>query len=224
MYLLMNQSLMQTTLFFMLFLINPIVFSTALFSQDSNATSLSITNRLHNCEVELNMLKKSIESQEDSCHTLERDVRSLMKQVKESSKDSSSEAIKKAQGVEKQLDKLVSDMKQIKTHSNDLANTINDISTTVSKLEMKLETKVEQQAKSIQALEKAMRSLTLALKGGSSQEIASGTMYTVQSGDSLEKIAKKHHTSVQVLKEVNNLSSNTIRKGQKLQIPQSAGS
>lgn len=47
---------------------------------------------------------------------------------------------------------------------------------------------------------------------------SSGT-YTVKTGDTLYSIAKKYNVSVNALKTLNNLSSNTLRVGQKLKIP-----
>ncbi len=44
-------------------------------------------------------------------------------------------------------------------------------------------------------------------------------IYTVQSGDTLSEIASKYKTTVEKLKAYNNLTSNTIQIGQKLNIP-----
>lgn len=43
--------------------------------------------------------------------------------------------------------------------------------------------------------------------------------YTVQSGDTLYSIAKKYNTTVDEIKNLNNLLSNTLSIGQKLKIP-----
>jgi len=48
---------------------------------------------------------------------------------------------------------------------------------------------------------------------------AGAPQYVVQSGDSLWVIARKHNTTVNALKEANNLTSTTLRVGQKLVIP-----
>lgn len=45
------------------------------------------------------------------------------------------------------------------------------------------------------------------------------SMYTVRQGDTLSKIAQRHHTKVSVLKNLNQLPSDTIRVGQKLYLP-----
>lgn len=43
--------------------------------------------------------------------------------------------------------------------------------------------------------------------------------YTVKSGDSLSEIASKYHTTVNVVKQVNELKSNTIRVGKAIMVP-----
>lgn len=44
-------------------------------------------------------------------------------------------------------------------------------------------------------------------------------VYTVKSGDSLSKIAKQYNISVESLKEINDLTSNTIYVGQEIELP-----
>lgn len=48
---------------------------------------------------------------------------------------------------------------------------------------------------------------------------ASGKRYTVKYGDSLWSISKNNNTSIEKLKQINQLSSNTIKPGQSLMIP-----
>jgi LysM repeat protein len=49
------------------------------------------------------------------------------------------------------------------------------------------------------------------------------TVYTVKSGDALEKIARQHNTTVKAIKAANNLRTDRINVGQKLKIPAPAG-
>lgn len=55
-------------------------------------------------------------------------------------------------------------------------------------------------------------------RAGPSAVIPDGT-YVVKSGDYLGKIADKHNTTVQKLREVNGLTSDRIRVGQRLKLP-----
>ena len=52
--------------------------------------------------------------------------------------------------------------------------------------------------------------------------LTTGKIYTVIKGDSLYKIAKKYHTTVDELKKLNNLSSSNLTIGMKLKIPVSS--
>ena len=48
----------------------------------------------------------------------------------------------------------------------------------------------------------------------------SGSSYRVKNGDSLEKIARTHQTTVQAIKDLNGLTSDKIVVGKLLKIPE----
>jgi LysM repeat protein len=49
-----------------------------------------------------------------------------------------------------------------------------------------------------------------------------GTAYTVKSGDTLTRIAKRNHVSVKALRTANSLTTDHLKVGQKLTIPAKA--
>ena len=75
--------------------------------------------------------------------------------------------------------------------------------------------------KSINNLTTDSLSIGQVLKLPSSSTISTDT-YTVKSGDSLYAIAKKYNTTVDTLKSLNNLTSNTLSIGQVLKLPGSS--
>jgi LysM repeat protein len=53
-------------------------------------------------------------------------------------------------------------------------------------------------------------------------DASGGETYTVKSGDTLTKVAKKHGVSLKALKAANNLTTDHIKVGEKLVIPAKA--
>lgn len=157
------------------------------------------------------MLKNSIATQEESRESLEKEVSKMLKAAKDAVNESSEQSGSRQKNFDKTLEKLTSDLKQLKTHCNDLSSIVNDLSKTVAGLKEG----ANAQNLVIKELEQAMRGLTLAL-GGKGKTEGSGGVHVVKSGDSLEKIARQNGMSISELKELNNLKSSTIHPGQEL--------
>lgn len=83
-----------------------------------------------------------------------------------------------------------------------------------------LQTNLQQQTKKNQVLEKTLSTLVNSL-GGSSALGLENPEHKVQSGETLEKIARKYGTTIRLLKEQNQLESDRIRVGQTLKLPSS---
>lgn len=174
---------------------------------------LAVSHRVKNCEIEVEMLKNSISTQEQARLALEKEVSALLRATRETLQDTKEGSAQHQKTIEKALEKLTQDCKQLKNHANELSHTINDLSKTVQGLK---ETS-NHQALSIKELEQAMRALTMAM-GGKSSCSTDGKLYTVKSGDSLEKIAASFDISISDLKKWNQLKGSTIHPGQQLHV------
>jgi LysM repeat protein len=174
----------------------------------------ALGTRLSNCEIELEMLKNSISSQEQVREALEKEMSLLLRSTKETLTESRDGSVQRQKAFDKTLEKLLADLKQLKTHSNELSSSVNDLSKSITELKENQ----RHQGQSVKELEQAMRALTMAMGGKSSLKSGSSGTYTVKNGDSLEKIAKSHGMTISELKELNQIKNATIHPGQELQV------
>ena len=186
----------------------------------ADASANALSHRLQSCETEVEMLKNSISTQEQAREALEKEVSSLLRATRESLTDARDGSSQRQKSFDTTLEKLTQDLKQLKTHSNDLSQTINDLAKSVQGIK----DSERQQGQAIKELEQAMRALTLALSGKPGIKTSSDgktSSYTVKNGDSLEKIARAHGMTLQEIRELNALKSSTIHPGQELTVRQS---
>lgn len=73
--------------------------------------------------------------------------------------------------------------------------------------------------KKVNNLDSNILSIGQVLKLPTVEETKENEVYTVERGDSLYSIARRFNTTVQELRELNNLESNLLRVGQTLKIP-----
>lgn len=115
--------------------------------------------------------------------------------------------------LESNLRGLIADMQQFKTHSQENAALL---ARTKQKID-ELEKLIEAQNQNVENLQSAMGSLSDVLQINKGD--TSAKTYKVKPGDSLEKIARHHQTSIYILKELNNLTNDKIIVGQTLKLP-----
>jgi LysM repeat protein len=122
---------------------------------------------------------------------------------------------------------VTEDLRQIKTQANDSVSVLGQYKQKLSELENLLQA----QSEHMQHLDAALQSMmevwqaketvremsNRAVNAGQTYNV--GQTYKVQSGDTLEKIARVQKVSVQALQEANQLSSDRIIIGQTLKIP-----
>jgi LysM repeat protein len=179
-----------------------------------NLFSDDLSHRVHNCEIELEMMQNNIKSQEEGREKLYKEMEETVVSIKHVLKESEASASDPKQKLQKITQGLQSDFSTLKQHTNQLSSKLNELSTTVSSLKKE----INAHSASLKNIEEAINLLTKALdpQKESSPVVSKNGKYKVQSGDSLDKISKKTGVSVKELKELNNLSSSVVRVGQEL--------
>lgn len=182
-------------------------------------TSLdALRHEVENHEAEIQMFTERVDNQEETVASLRQQVLDANQANKELVRGNSSSFDSKLSTLEAANKGLIADLVQLKSHAN-------NTSTTLAQYKQKLadlENLIILQNQNIDNLQSAIRSLTefIQLKDSvSSTSESTGKTYRVQPGDSLEKIARKHNTTIQAIKDLNNLTSDRIIVGKTLQMP-----
>lgn len=158
-----------------------------------------VKKELHSTQVELSLLEERQKKQTGAAS----------KQAADSSISLQLSSLeKKLSNLEKNLDKLTTDLRVVTNHLNQ----------TVSQVE-KLENNLVHYDDKFSELGKLKGTLTSISKAMQQpQPVLDAKTYRVKAGDSLEKIARLHHTTAQTLRKLNQLSSDKIVVGQQLKV------
>jgi LysM repeat protein len=183
-----------------------------------------IRHEANNHEVEIRMFEEKFKNQEAVIDALREQFTDANQMNKDFLKENLAHLETKITSFEMTLKGLVADLRQLKTHANDSSSVLTQYKQKISELE-KI---IDGQNQNIEHLQAAMRSLMEAIqvrenhsnKGKSIGEEQMSLSYRVKTGDSLEKIARSHQTTVSTIKELNRLTSDRIVVGQILQIPE----
>jgi len=153
-----------------------------------------LKHALHGTEVEVKLLEERME-------------------VAEGSIDSARESTdlnRKIVVLEKNLDKLASELRALTHFSTQTTAALSSYRQQIGAIDSKLD--------EIAKLRSTLTELSRAELSRSASSVETSS-YQVKPGDSLEKIARKYQISVDALKRENNLSSDKIVVGQQLAIP-----
>lgn len=201
---------------------------------DTNAVALqeirdtveSFRHEVNNHETEIRIFDEKLKNLDAIIENVRDQLSESNKSHKDQLKGSSASLEGKIFALEDISKNLVADLKQFKAHANDTAAALGQYKQRISELE-KI---VDQQNQNIDHLQAAMRALTDALQVKDSftskvapekSEVSLGAgKYLVKNGDSLEKIARAHQTTVQAIKEANGMSNDKILVGKVLIIPE----
>jgi LysM repeat protein len=173
----------------------------------------ALRHEVNNHETEIRMAEERSNNQEATISSMRQQLLDSTQSNKELLKGNSTSIDGKIVNIETINKGIIGDIGQLKTHANDTSTVLAEYKKKISDLEKT----VSQLSQNIEHLQAALRSLTEAVAGPST--VDSGKTYRVKSGDSLEKIARAHNTTIKAIKELNKLSHDRIVIGQTLQIP-----
>lgn len=116
---------------------------------------------------------------------------------------------------------LAADIKQLQNHANETTTALQTFKQKLAEIDQK----ISSNSKNTEALQSAVQSVVEAfqvkaeLTTSPSLSGWTGKTYKVQSGDTLEKIAKANQTTIQALKDLNGITNDKIVVGKTLKIP-----
>lgn len=144
-------------------------------------------------EVELHLLEEKLEAHGDS------KVGHISEEIKFLERKISS--------LEKSMEKSASDLRNLSNHANQTVASLSQYRERIEDLDKRME--------EVSKLKNTLSSLSKAIGSQSSENKS----YKVRAGDSLEKIARRHRISVDMLKKINHLENDRIVIGQELKVP-----
>lgn len=172
-----------------------------------------LCHAMNNHEIELRQIDEKFANITAIVDSLRKQLDRRAKEHKEQLQLSESGIESKVCSLELAVKGLSADICQIKKHIND---SLAVFSRSKEKLEV-LESEIKLQNQNIDHLQSALKTLISSLS--KNEEDSQEKVYCVKSGDSLEKIANAHQTTVKAIKEANQLTNDRIIINQKLKIP-----
>lgn len=208
------------------------------YYQDPNAVAMremrdsleDMRHGVNNHEMEIRVIDEKMKSFDVIIDSVRDQLSDASRMHKEQLKGSSAGFESRINSLEDTSKGLLADLRLFKVHSNDTVTALTQYKQKIGDLEKT----IEQQNENIEHLQAAMRSLMEALHGKPvsdvvvSSPVASATRtpsssdrsYKIKAGDSLEKIARAHQTTIQAIKDANGLTTDRIVVGRILFIPE----
>lgn len=184
------------------------------------STVEDMRHEVNNHETEIRMFDEKLKNLETIIENLQNQLEESYKFNKEQLKNGLASVESKTASLETMTKGIINDMFIFKTYSNDTAAILAQYKQKISEVE-KI---VIQQNQNIEHLQAALSSLMEALQIEQQHLTKTDTVviarsYKVKPGDNLEKIARNHQTTIQLIKEANGLTTDRIVVGQTLVIP-----
>ncbi len=171
-----------------------------------------IKHDLNTYEIEHHILEGKLSDQEQSLSTLQRDTLESYT-AKLDSVLSELESVRSDMiALRSKQKQLIGDISELSSHANDTTNALTQYKGKIESLEKLLESQ-DGRLQQIAALKDTLQEIAAFHKANEMK------VYVVKTGDSLEKIAKRFHTSVDEIKRLNQRTNDLIIVGEEIQVP-----
>lgn len=176
---------------------------------------------LNNQGSEIHTLEEQIRNQETILDNLRQDLTQNIQDQKDFNRGQTVDLESKLETLDNTVKGIISDLRQMKNQANDSVAVLGQYKQKLSDLE-KI---IEAQNQHMHNLETALASIMEVLQAKDVSDKAMTRLndgpktYRVQSGDTLEKIARSNKVSIQTLRDLNKLNNDRIMVGQTLKIP-----
>ena len=187
-----------------------------------------LKNDVKNHESEIRIFEEKLYNQESSFDQLRQQLIDDVQSQRDFARASKINLDGKTETLDQSIKNLemmtrgfIADLRQMKTQANDSVIVLGQYKQKLTELERLLDT----QNQHMQNLEAALHSMMEVLQAKETakeigaKESEGPKTYKVQSGDTLEKIARTQKVTVQSLRDANQLSNDRIIVGQKIKIP-----
>lgn len=170
-----------------------------------------ISYQMNSYNTDLDILEGRSDNQEASFSTIQKQITTTLKSEQKALREQVSILVDKVSVLERNNASIVADIKQMQQHANTTGTSLSQYKTKIGSLEKSMTVNANKLNDVVNTLNILS---TILEKGGS--DIG---LYTVKSGDSLDKIARKNNTTVEAIMSNNSLTSDLIVVGQTLKIP-----
>jgi LysM repeat protein len=180
-----------------------------------------LQHELGNHETEIKMVNGRLQTQENLLEGIRQQLADNVQNQQDLSRAQNVHLEGKIDSLDKVVQNLISDLRQIKSQANDSVSILGQYRQKLADME-KI---IEAQNLHMKNLEAALNSIVEVLQAKEATEKVAAKSpeapktYKVQPGDSLEKIARHHKVSLFALRELNGLTQDRIFVGQTLKIP-----
>ena len=175
-----------------------------------------VKHELHSARVEINLLEEKLAKQQNAL-SLAKSQEGLKQNEKKTYASDLDALGKKIDRLEKILDKAMADVRNLSANDNKAIARIQELESAIALQDKKF----EEIAKLKNTLTTISKAIGQSVQNAQREKAVSDPLdqtYIVKAGDSLEKIARDHNTTVDAIKKLNQLPNDKIIVRQKLKI------